>query len=187
MSVNKYIIFFFFLFLVASLSLLGVFLWYRAGYLKANKVSVVSEVANVNFRLNNEEELLKYLDKFNFWEGVIENPGSSNTVQIKPKRLIVHITDKQFAENRTEWVGGIYAASTTAKVTDDGAFHIWIGVNSGFFKGTYSNPESWLDNKLLTAVFTRSVSTNQMSDEVLKSHRKEKAKSPPFFIIENTN
>jgi hypothetical protein len=100
-----------------------------------------------------------------------------------PKTLIIHISNEEYYENRTNWGGGIYASATKAGFSDDDTFHLWIGLNEGFFDGKYSGLENWIDTQLLTGIFTRSRKTIKEPQIVLDNYISAKLTTQPFIII----
>lgn len=184
---KKTAILIFFVILI-SLFLYGLYLFYQLNTLRNSKIRIISEVPEASFKLTNKGKLLEYLDKFSFWEGVIENPTiTENMLQVKPKALVIHISDKEYSNNKISWTGKIYAAGTNGKIDNKDIFHLWIGLNKGFFNGTYDGLENWIDSVFLTGIFTRSVKTRHFLEEVIKNHILEKRKTQPFITIESKN
>ena len=194
MPVKRYL-FVFLLVLTVTLAIFGVYFWYSSKTLQSGNselnsaykgdIYIKSEVSGAEFEFSNKKSLGKFLQEFGFWDGMVAVGGLNIASEdfIRPKTLIIHISNEKYNENRTDWTGGIYVSATKAEFSGDGTFHLWIGLNEGFFDGKYSGLENWIDFQLLTAIFTRSKKTIKNPQVVLDDHINEKVKTQPFIIM----
>ncbi len=151
-------------------------------------IKVESEIEGYSFIVNDKNNLQKYLENFGFWEGVVldkaaafENQTSENI--IAPRSLKIHISDRKYFDNATFWSNNEYAAGTEIYIDKWKNFHLWIGLNPGFFNNKYNNLEHWLDQKIVQALFKRSIKTYKDSEITLKQMQKNKSREPFFLSV----
>jgi hypothetical protein len=194
MSARKYL-FVFLLVTTFALGVCAVYLWNSSRNLHSinsnlnsnypNEINIKSEIPGVEFEFSNKESLEIYLQEFGFWDGMVEvgSPNLESESFISPRALIIHISNEEFYENRTDWEGEIYASATKAELRDDDKFHLWIGLNEGLINGKYKGLENWIDTQLLSGIFTRSEKTIKEPQFVLDNKVSEKLTTKPFIIV----